>query len=56
MIKFVQEPTGWKVDGTTVVNEPKFRPDGREATFDVSSLPAEMLQELGQKGTDDRRL
>lgn len=38
-IKFVNEPSGWKVDMTASVGRPKYDADGKENEFDKQDLP-----------------
>ncbi len=41
-IKFVQEPSGWKVDGMLTTDNPKYQRDGSETRFDHSDIPEEL--------------
>jgi len=41
-IKFVQEPSGWKVVGMLTVREPKYQRDGSKTRFDHSFMPEEL--------------
>ncbi len=41
-IKFVQEPSGWKVDGMLTIGNPKYQRDGSETRFDHSDIPEEL--------------
>lgn len=38
-IKFVNEPSGWKVDMIASVGRPKYDSDGKESQFDMGDLP-----------------
>lgn len=38
-IKFVEEESGWKVDGEMSIGGPKFQEDGKKSVFDPSDLP-----------------
>ena len=38
-IKFVNEPSGWKVDGMMNVGDVKYQKDGKKTEFDSSNLP-----------------
>lgn len=38
-IKFLNEGSGWKVDGAMNIGSPKFRDDGRRMEFDPADLP-----------------
>ena len=41
-IKFVREPSGWKVDGMLTIGEPKYQRDGSETRFEHSDIPEEL--------------
>lgn len=45
-IKFVQEPSGWKVDGMLTIGKPKYQRDGSETRFEHSDI----LEELAIDG------
>jgi len=41
-IKFVQEPSGWKVDGISKIGKPKYQRDGSQTRFEHSDIPKEL--------------
>ena len=41
-IKFVQEPSGWKVDGILTIGKPSYQRDGSQTRFDSSDIPEEL--------------
>lgn len=41
-IKFVQEPSGWKVDGILTIGKPKYQRDGSATRFEPSDIPEEL--------------
>jgi hypothetical protein len=38
-IKFVEEASGWKVDGVLTIRKPRYQRDGSETGFEISDIP-----------------